>query len=314
MFPISRLGFGGWAMGGVGWAFKGTPERDETSLAAMRRALDGGVTWIDTGPTYGGGHSEELVGRICRELGAARPLVFTKCGRHWDGPTLRPYSDLRPAAIRADCEASLRRIGIDCIDLLQIHWPEAPGGTDIEETWGGMMRLVDEGKVRAAGVCNFEVAQLERCEAVGHLATLQTPFSLIKRDAAAGLLDWCAAHSVGVLAYSPMQVGLLTDSFTAERVQQLDSDDWRRDDPDFTSPRLERNLALRDALRPIAREYSTTVAAVAVAWVLSWPQVTGAIVGAATPGQVDGWLGAMEVRLRAEDLERIGAAVRELLA
>lgn len=312
MFAISRLGFGGWAMGGPAWAFTGTPERDETSLAAARRALDLGVTWIDTAPTYGGGHSEELAGRLCRELGASRPLVFTKCGRRWDGPAAQPYSDLRPAAIRADCEASLRRLALDCVDLLQIHWPEAAGGTDIEETWGGMLRLVDEGKARAVGVCNFDVALLERCEAVGHVATLQTPLSLIARGATAGLLEWCASHDVAVLAYSPMQVGLLTDSFSAEHVRSLDADDWRRSDPEFTSPRLERNLALRDALRPIALEHSTTVAAVAVAWVLSWPQVTGAIVGASRPDQVDGWIGALELTLGPRDLDAIAAALRGL--
>jgi aryl-alcohol dehydrogenase-like predicted oxidoreductase len=312
VFPISRLGFGAWAMGGAGWSYTGGAEQDATSLATVRRALDGGVTWIDTAPTYGRGHSEELVGRLCRELGGSRPLVFTKCGRHWDGPDSKPYSDLRPASVRADVEASLRRLGLDCIDLVQIHWPEPPGGTEIEETWGGMLRLVDDGLVRAAGVCNFDVRLLERCEAVGHVATLQTPLSLIVRGATEGLLDWCAAHGVGVLAYSPMQVGLLTDSFTPEHVRRFAADDWRKEHREFNGARLERNLALRDGLRPIAEEHSTTVAAVAVAWVLSWPQVTGAIVGASRPGQVDGWLPAMQLMLEPADLARISMAVGQL--
>ncbi len=297
-------------MGGVGWSYTGTPDRDERSLGALRRALDGGVTWVDTGPTYGRGHSEELIGRLCRERGAARPMVFTKCGRRWDAPDARPYSDLRPASIRADCEASLRRLGIDAIDLLQIHWPGDLNGTEIEESWGAMLRLVEEGKIRAAGVCNFDTALLARCEVVGHVASLQTPISLIVRDATGGLLDLCATHGIAVLAYSPMQVGLLTDLFSAESLAALDVEDWRRTHPEFTSPRLERNLALRDALRPIAREHSTTTGAIAIAWVLSRPAVTGAIVGASSAEQVEGWIGADDVRLSQRDHERIAEAVR----
>lgn len=312
MFPISRLGFGAWAMGGAGWSYTGDGARDETSLAAARRALEDGVTWVDTAPTYGQGHSEELIGRLCRQLGGARPLVFTKCGRHWDTPNANPYSDLRPAAIRRDVEGSLRRLGLDCLDLVQIHWPEPPGGTEIEDAWAGMLRLVEAGLARAAGVCNFDIGLLERCEAIGHVASLQTPLSLIVRGATDGLLDWCAAHSVCVLAYSPMQVGLLTDSFTPERVSRFASDDWRKEDPQFRGRALERNLALRDALRPIAREHSTTVAAVAVAWVLAWPQVTGAIVGATRPEQVDGWLPAMDLALTPQDMERIAEALGAL--
>jgi len=309
MYALSRLGFGAWAMGGAGWMFEGSAQRDGESLAALRRAVEGGVDWVDTAPTYGRGHSEELVGRLCRELGASRPRVFTKCGRRWDGPAAKPYSDLSPAAIRADCEASLARLGLDSVDLLQIHWPEAPGRTAIEESWGAMLRLVEDGKARAVGVCNFDAALLALCEEVGHVSTLQIPLSLIVRGATSGLLQWCAAHSIGVLAYSPMQVGLLTDSFTPARLAELDPGDWRRTHPEFTSPRIERNLDLRDALRPIAAEHSTTVAAVAVAWVLSWPQVTGAIVGASRPRQVEDWIGAPGLRLTAADHQRIDAAL-----
>jgi aryl-alcohol dehydrogenase-like predicted oxidoreductase len=310
VFPISRLGFGAWAVGGAGWEYTGTAARDTESLAAMRRAVDGGVTWIDTAPTYGRGHSEELVGRLSRELGASRPRVFTKCGRRWDGPDSKPYSDLRPASLRTFCEASLRRLGIDAIDLLQIHWPGDVNGTPIEESWGAMLRLVEDGLARAVGVCNFDAPLLQRCEAVGHVATLQTPLSLIVRDAlTSGLLDFCGEHAIGVLAYSPMQVGLLTDSFTPERIAELDQDDWRRTHPEFTSPRLQRNLALRDALVPIAREHSTTTGAVAVAWVLAQRHVTGAIVGASAASQVDGWIGAADLRLTYQDEERIASAL-----
>lgn len=288
---ISRLGFGAWAVGGVGWKYDGGPKRDETSLEAMLYAFDRGVNWVDTAPTYGGGHSEELVGRTLRQA-SQTPLVFSKCGRRWDSPDSKQYSDLRPAAIRADCEASLHRLGVETIDLLQIHWPEAPERTPIEESWGEMLRLVEEGKIRAAGVCNFDIQLLERCEAVGHVDSLQTQLSLIRQEAAGGLIQWCESNGTGVLAYSPMAVGLLTDSFTETDVDRLAPDDWRRGDPEFLPPKLQQNLAVRDSLRPIAARHSTTVAAVAIAWVLSLPAVTGAIVGARTPDQVHGWIGA----------------------
>jgi aryl-alcohol dehydrogenase-like predicted oxidoreductase len=305
---ISPLGFGAWAMGGPGWSYDGSAEHDQTSVDALLGAIDGGVNWVDTAPTYGRGHCEELLGRAIRQA-RRRPMVFTKCGRHWDSPDATPYSDLRPAAIRSDCEASLRRLALDVIDLLQIHWPEADEKTPLEESWGEMLRLVDEGKVRAAGVCNFGVDLLERCEAVGHITSLQTPLSLIKRGATGGLLQWCAEHDVGVLAYSPMQVGLLTDSFTPQRVAEFAADDWRARDIEFLPPRLGRNLALRDALKPIAAAHDATVSAVAVAWVLSWSQVTGAIVGASSRVQVDGWIAASELRLSPTDLDQIASAL-----
>lgn len=293
----------------MGWSYTGGEERDAESLAAMRAAVEGGVGWIDTAPVYGRGHSEALVGRLVRELGRERLRVFTKCGRVWDDPAAPAHSDLRPAAIRRDFEASAQRLGVETIDLLQFHWPDNDTGTPVEESWGEMLRLVEEGKIRAAGVCNFPIDLLERCEAVGHVASLQTPISLIVRDGTRGLIQWCAEHAVSVLAYSPMQVGLLTDSFSASSVEAFAFDDWRRTDAEFLPPRLEGNLRLRDALRPIAAAHSTTVSAVAVAWVLSWPQVTGAIVGARTPEQVRGWIGAASVRLTAGDHAAIDRAL-----
>ncbi len=297
---ISRLGFGAWAIGGVGWKYDGGPERDEISIAAMLHAFENGVNWVDTAPTYGGGHSEELVGKAIR-LAAEKPMVFTKCGRRWDSADTKQYSDLRPSAIRADCEASLSRLGVEAIDLLQIHWPEDLETTPLEESWGEMLRLVEEGKIRAAGQCNFNMAQLERCERVGHVDSLQTKLSLIAREATNGLIQWCEANGTGVLAYSPMHVGLLTDSFKESDTEGLAPDDWRRRDPDFQPPRIGQNLAVRDALRQIAAPHRTTVSAVAVAWVLSWAAVTGAIVGARTPRQVDGWLAASRLELDNED-------------
>jgi aryl-alcohol dehydrogenase-like predicted oxidoreductase len=198
---------------------------------------------------------------------------------------------------------------VNAIDLLQFHWPDKDTGTPVEESWGELLRLVTEGKIRAAGVCNFDEQLLERCEAVGHIESLQVPFSLIARESADGLIQWCQRHNTRVIVYSPMQIGLLTDSFTPERVESFAPDDWRRRHPEFQSPRLERNLALRDALRPIADSKSTTVGAIAVAWTLSWPQVTGAIVGASTADQVDGWIDGASIELNEQDLDIIAAAI-----
>ena len=305
---MSRVGFGAWAAGGPGWSYTGTAARDNESVGAMLRAFELGVTWIDTAPVYGNGHSEELVGRAIRLVRGERPLVFTKCGRRWDGDS-PPRSDLRPASIRVDCEASLRRLKVDAIDLLQFHWPDNDTGTPVEESWGELLRLVTEGKIRAAGVCNFDEQLLEQCEAVGHVESLQAPFSLVARNSAAGVLQWCDRHDTRVIVYSPMQVGLLTNSFTAARMEALAPEDWRRSHPEFQSPRLERNLALRDSLRPLAEARSTTVGAVAVAWTLSWPQVTGAIVGASTAEQVEGWIDAARIVLNEGELETIAMAI-----
>ncbi len=268
---ITTVGFGAWAIGGGGWAFGWGPQDDADSLAAMRRALELGVNWIDTAAVYGLGHSEEVVGRLLRELPAGeRPLVFTKSGLAWDArdPMKEARRVLRPDSIRKECDASLRRLGVERIDLYQFHWPDETG-TPVEDSWQAMVRLVEEGKVRAAGVSNFAVPLLERCEAIRHVDSLQPPFSLIRRDAAEREIPWCAEHETGVIVYSPMQSGLLTDNFTAARVGALAPDDWRRRSPQFQQPALGKNLALRDALKPIARRHGTTVSAVAVAWTLA---------------------------------------------
>ncbi len=309
---ITPVGFGAWAIGGGGWAFGWGPQDDKASIATMRHALDLGVNWIDTAAVYGLGHSEKLVGRLLRDLPKAnRPLVFTKCGLIWnDKDRMAPARRvLRPESIRAECEASLRRLGVERIDLYQFHWPDETG-TPIEESWGVLAQLADEGKVRAIGVSNFSVALLERCEAIRHVDSLQPPFSMIRREAAAAELPWCAAHNTGVICYSPMQSGLLTDTFTANRVAGLAADDWRRRAPEFQQPKLSRNLALRDALKPVAERHGTTTSAVAAAWTRTWPGVTAAIVGARSPRQVDGWIGAANLELSAEDLDEIAAAIR----
>jgi aryl-alcohol dehydrogenase-like predicted oxidoreductase len=307
---ITRAGFGAWATGGSGWAYSWGPQDDNASLATMRHALDRGINWIDTAAVYGLGHSEEVVGRLLRELPSfERPLVFTKCGLVWDDRNrmAEPRRNLSPDSIRIEYEASLRRLGVEYIDLYQFHWPD--DSMPVEDSWGEMVRLIENGKVRLGGVSNFDVPLLERCEAIRHVDCLQPPFSLIRREAAASEIPWCHQHKTGVICYSPMQSGLLTDDFSAARVANLAEDDWRRRSPEFQEPRLSRNLMLRDALRPIAQRHKTTVSAVAVAWTFAWSGVTGAIVGARSPKQVDGWIGAATLDLTPDDLREIAAAI-----
>jgi aryl-alcohol dehydrogenase-like predicted oxidoreductase len=215
---------------------------------------------------------------------------------------------LKPESIRTEVEASLRRLGVERIDLYQFHWPDETG-TPVEVSWETMSRLVEEGKVRAAGVSNFDVGLLARCEAIRHVDSLQPPFSLIRREAGEREIPWCAEHRTGVICYSPMQSGILTESFSASRVAAFAADDWRRHSDEFQQPQLDRNLALRDALQPIAQRNRTTVSAVAIAWVLTWPGVTGAIVGARSAEQVNGWIGAATLKLTAADLDTIAAAI-----
>ena len=308
---ITRVGFGAWAIGGGGWSFGWGPQDDDASIAAMRHAIERGVNWIDTAAVYGLGHSEELVGRLLRSMPREdHPFVFTKCGLIWDeqNPMDENKRVLGPDSIRRECDASLRRLGVDRIDLYQFHWP-GDDGTAIEDSWSAMERLVEEGKVRLAGVSNFDVTLLDRCEAIRHVDSLQPPFSLIRRDTGASQIPWCAVHGTGVIVYSPMQSGILTDRFSVERVEAMAPDDWRRRSPQFQEPALSRNLALRDALGPIARRHDTSVAAVAVAWTIAWQGVTGAIVGARSPEQVDGWIDAGRLELSAADLDEIASAL-----
>lgn len=308
---ISTVGFGAWAAGGGDWSFGWGPQDDADSVAAMQRALERGVNWIDTAAVYGLGHSEQVVGRLLRERTAGdRPYIFTKCGLVWSDKDrmAAPVQTLKPASIRRECEASLKRLGIERIDLYQFHWPDQTG-VAIDDSWAEMGKLIEAGKVRLAGVSNFDVALLERCERLRHVASLQPPFSLIRRGAAADVIPWCASHHTGVIVYSPMQAGILTDSFGPERVAKLAEGDWRRRNAEFRSPALERNLALRDALRPIAARHGETVSAVAIAWTLAWPGVTGAIVGARNPAQVDGWVGAGGLTLSAHDLKEVAEAL-----
>jgi aryl-alcohol dehydrogenase-like predicted oxidoreductase len=313
---ISLVGLGSWAIGGGGWAMGWGPQDDADSTAAIHHAVACGINWIDTAPIYGHGHSEEVVGRAVKSLPANdRPLIFTKCGLIWDERDhyAPPKNILRPDSIRAECEASLRRLGVDRIDLLQFHWPDT-SGVPPEESWGAMQQLIRQGKVRAGGVSNYDVKLLERCASVGRVDSAQPPFSLIRREAAADVIPWCAEHGTGVICYSPLQNGLLTERWSVDRVKALDPEDWRPKNSEFQSPRLERNLALRDRLLPIARRHGTSASAIAISWILSWPGATAAIVGGRTPAQIDDWAGAMEVRLAASDLDEIAAAIRDTAA
>ncbi|MHB1499665.1 MAG: aldo/keto reductase [Candidatus Dormibacteria bacterium] len=307
---LTRVGFGAWAVGGGDWAFSWGAQDDERSVAAIHRALELGVNWIDTAAVYGLGHSEEVVARALRDIPRAdRPLVFTKCGLVWDprDRSREPREVGRPESIRAELEASLRRLQLEVIDLYQMHWP-ASDGTPLEEYWGCLLELRQEGKVRAVGLSNHDSEQLSRAEQMGHVDSLQPPFSLIRREAGAEIIPWCREHSTGVIVYSPMQAGLLTGSFSRDRAASLRPDDWRSRDPEFQGERLIRNLELASALEPIAERLGTTVAAVAVAWTLHWNGVTAAIVGARSPEQVDGWITAPNLSLTDEDLDRIALA------
>jgi aryl-alcohol dehydrogenase-like predicted oxidoreductase len=285
---------------------------DGDTVAMLHAAVEAGITWIDTAAVYGLGHAERVVGRALAGLpGHARPLVFTKCGLVWgDDPRQVPLHTLAPASIRRECEASLRRLGVDRLDLYQIHWPSMDG-TPVEDGWATMADLVDEGKVRWIGVSNFDVDLLERCERIRHVDSLQPPLSLLDRRALSHLLPWCQRHGTGVLAYSPLASGLLTGRFSRGRLATLDPEDWRREAPPFRDPDLGRALALVDRLRPIAREAGCSLPELALAWVLSCPGVTAAIVGARDPGQLTGVLEAPSVRLAPGLLDRIATAVAE---
>jgi len=307
---ITRVGFGAWAIGGPDWAVGWGAQDDSASIRAIRHAFDRGVNWIDTAAIYGLGHSEEVVGRALAEIPAGkRPYVFTKCGQVWD-PADR-NSKIRvgtAASIRQECEDSLRRLRVDVIDLYQMHWP-AEDGTEVEDYWQTLVELKAEGKVRAIGLSNHDADQCARAEAIGHVDTLQPGLSAIRRNALGRELPWCEAHDTSVIAYSPMQSGLLSGGFSAERAAALPADDWRSRHPDFTGEALVRNLAVADAMKAVADKHGVSPAAVAIGWVLAISGVTGAIVGARSPAQVDGWISAGDLRLTDADLDEIADAI-----
>jgi aryl-alcohol dehydrogenase-like predicted oxidoreductase len=308
---LSTVGFGGWAIGGP-WRFGWGEVDDDDSVAAIRHAVEAGVNWVDTAAVYGLGHSEEVVGRALAPYRVGEDVfVFTKCGRRWEGRAEGVIeNDLRPESIREECERSLRRLGLERIDLYQFHWPDWMTGTAVEESWGTMAELVEEGKARWIGVANFDVEGLERCEAIRHVDSVQPPLSLLARGARRTVLPWAEAHGTGVVVYSPMGSGLLTGAFDRRRIAALDTNDWRRESPAFRDPELGRNLELVERLRRIADRLGATLPELAVAWALTQPGVTAAIVGARVPRHVDGWLGASELDLSDDILLELTEEVR----
>ena len=305
---ITTVGFGAWAAGGpwqIGWG----PQDDGDSIAAIRRSVELGSNWIDTAAIYGVGHSEEVVGRALQGIPRDRVMVFTKCGRVLREGAPRPTGDLHPDSIRAECEASLRRLGVDVIDLYQVHWPDPEGEVPLEDTWGAMAALQDAGKVRYLGVSNFNVEQIATCEAIRHVDSLQPPYSLLRRDIEEEILPWCERNGVGVIVYSPMQAGLLSGSFDMSRVAE---DDWRRKHPYFQEPALSQHLEFVERLRPIAARHGKTVGQLAIAWTLRHPGVTAAIVGARRPEQVEENVSAMGWHLSGGEMSEIAEAFRDV--
>jgi aryl-alcohol dehydrogenase-like predicted oxidoreductase len=307
---ISRLGLGTWAIGGANWVWGWGHQDEHDSIASVRRAVEHGVTWIDTAASYGLGEGERVIGRALAALPPAeRPLVFTKGGSIWDptGETSQRVGD--PALIRAQCEESLIRLGVERIDLYQLHWP-SKDGIPVEDTWATMHELVNEGKVRWVGICNHDRGLLERCVSVGPVTALQQPLSLIEDELALSLLPWCVANRTALLAYSPMYSGLLSGRFSLERAARLGNTDWRRRDPNFNDPMLKHHLATIERLRPIVAELGCSVGELAIAWTLN-NGADAAIVGARDPEQVDGWIGAADIQLDDGRLRQIRLAMTE---
>jgi aryl-alcohol dehydrogenase-like predicted oxidoreductase len=305
---FSVVGLGAWAMGGAGYKFSWGAQDDDESVRTIHKALDLGVNWIDTAAVYGLGHSEEVVGRALKELGSRRrPIVATKCGRRWDASGA-PFGNLKPDSVREEIENSLKRLGVDVIDLYQMHWPQPD--EDIEGAWQVMIDAVKAGKIRYIGVCNFNAAQLKRVQAMHPVASLQPPYSMLVRGVEDELLGFCAANHIGVVCYSPMQKGILTDKFTREWVAGLAKDDHRSGlDPRFQEPELSKNLAVVEGLKPIAKAAGRPLAQLAIAWVLRRPELTSAIVGARKPAQIEQTAGAGDWTLTAQEIAAVDAAL-----
>jgi aryl-alcohol dehydrogenase-like predicted oxidoreductase len=299
---ITRIGFGAWAIGGGDWEFGWGPQEDEQSVAAIQHALELGVNWIDTAAAYGFGHSERIVGRALAGVGE-RPYVFTKCSL-LEGPDRTVVHSLRRDSVLREADASLERLGLDAIDLYQIHWPNPE--PDIEEGFKALAELQVQGLVKHIGVSNFNVKQLQRIQQIAPVETLQPPYSLVARVVEKRVLPFCEQHGIGVIAYSPMGSGLLTGKMTRERIESLPESDWRSRDSDFREPALTRNLAIVDRLTEVAERYDSTPGAVAVAWTLRNPAVDGAIVGFRRPDQVDpAIVNAGSLQLTDEDIRLI---------
>jgi aryl-alcohol dehydrogenase-like predicted oxidoreductase len=297
---ITPVGFGAWAIGGSGWEFGWGEQDDKQSVAAIHRALELGVNWIDTAAVYGMGHSEEVVAFALRTWPGPRPYVFTKCGLRWDEQGY-VHRNLTAASIRRECEDSLRRLNVEVIDLYQIHWPTE----DLEKGWSAMAQLQKEGKVRWIGVSNFNVEDMRRAEAIAPITSLQPPYSLVRREVEQEILPYCQSERLGVIVYSPMASGLLTGAMTRERAAHLPASDWRSRDAKFREPELSKTLALVERLREVGERHAYPPGQVAIAWTLRNSAVTGAIVGARNAKQVEGIVGAAELHLTEEEIAEI---------
>ena len=298
---ISRVGFGAWAIGGAEYDWGWGRQDDEESIAAIHHALELGVNWIDTAAQYGFGHSEQVVGRALAGLDP-RPLVFTKGGQP-EGPGRTTLQSLKRDSLRREVEGSLSRLGVEAIDLYQIHWPSPD--EEIEEGWAALAEFRDEGLVRHIGVSNFTVEQLRRAQAVAPVETLQPQYSLLDRDADEEILPFCEREGIGVIVYSPMASGLLTGKMTRERIESLPDDDWRTRSERFREPELSKNLELVERLKRVAERHGVAPGAVAVAWTLRNPAVDGAITGFRRPDQVDPILAAAELELSDDDVAEL---------
>ena len=298
----STIGLGTWAMGGGDWKFGWGPQDDQASIAAIHAAIDAGINWIDTAAIYGHGHSERVVGEAIKDR-RQDVIIATKCGRVWEGDSREIGKSLRRESIFREVEASLTRLQIEVIDLYQLHWPEPD--EQIEEGWAAVAELIRAGKVRFGGVCNFNLAQLKRAQSIHPITSLQPPYSMLKRDIESEIMPWCAANQVGIIAYSPMQAGLLTGRFTAARAAALPENDWRKRSPFFQEPQLSANLRVVERVTPIAARLSITVSQLALAWVLRLPAMTAAIAGARDPQQIQETARGGEVALTPEVVDEI---------
>jgi aryl-alcohol dehydrogenase-like predicted oxidoreductase len=305
---LTVIGLGTWAIGGGDWKFGWGPQDDRQAVAAIHHGIEMGVNWIDTAPVYGNGRSEELVGRALAGWRGQRPLVATKCGRIISGDG-EIEGVLQAESVQAECEASLRRLGVEAIDLYQIHWPDPD--TDIAEAWQAMVDLQAQGKVRQLGVSNFALSQMQRLQTIHEIASLQPPYSMLAREAEAELLPYCADQGIGVVAYSPMGKGLLTGKFDPQRAAALPASDHRSRDPKFAEPQLGINLLLVERLRKVAGRHGRSVAELALAWVLRRDEVTSAIVGARNPEQIAATAKAADWMLADEDLRDIERLLAE---
>ncbi|MFA5424681.1 MAG: aldo/keto reductase [Phycisphaerae bacterium] len=297
---LTTVGFGAWAIGGP-WEFGWGPQDDNDSIAAIRAGLDMGINWIDTAPAYGHGHSEEIVGKVLKDI-SHKPIIATKCGIIWD-KTRDKITWLREKSIINECHQSLKRLGVDVIDLYHMHWGEPD--EQIEEGIGAMAKLQEQGKIRYIGVSNFTVGQIKRARKVADVVSLQPPYSMLRRETEDELLPYCAENNIGVVVYSPMHKGLLTGKFSEQKINELAEDDHRRRDPEFKGEKFKATLELVDELRPIAQRNGITLAQLAIAWVLRREEVTSAIVGARKPSQTKETAPASEIDLPREDIEQI---------